>query len=195
MVLVEKSFVKYIRTMSRIGKQPIELPEKVTMTIADGSIVVKGPNGEVKVPVHPKVKVEQKDNTVSVTVANPEDKDERALWGLYGSLLSNMMKGVTTGFERKLEINGVGYKVAASGNTLNLSLGYSHDIKFEVPKTVKAVVEKNVITLTGADKQEVGQVAAKIRALRKPEPYKGKGIKYMEEVIRRKEGKQAKAGE
>lgn len=181
--------------MSRIGKRTIELPEKVTLTIADGNIVVKGPNGEVKVPEHPKVKIEQKENTVSVKVANEDDKEERSLWGLYGSLVANMVKGVTEGFEKKLEINGVGFKVAASGNTLNMALGFSHDVKFEVPKTVKVVVEKNVITLSGADKQEVGHVAAQIRALKKPEPYKGKGIKYIDEVIQRKEGKQAKAGE
>ena len=181
--------------MSRIGKQAIELPDKVTMSIADGKIVVKGPNGEVSIPEHPQVTVEQKDGAVTVRVANEVDKSQRSLWGLYGSLIAGMVKGVTTGFEKKLEVNGVGYKVAASGNTLNLSLGFSHEIKYEVPKNLKVAVEKNLITISGADKQQVGHVAAQIRAFKKPEPYKGKGIKYIDEVIRRKEGKQAKAGE
>ncbi len=144
-------------------------------------------------PLHPKVKVEMKDNEITVSVGNQENKQQRALWGLFRALINNMVVGVTTGFTKILEINGVGYKAAMSGRKLVLNLGYSHPIELEVPAGLEAKVEKNVITVTGADRQVVGQFCAVIRSKREPEPYKGKGIKYQDEVIRRKAGKVVKA--
>lgn len=179
--------------MSRIGKKIIEIPQGVDVTITTESIVVKGPKGQLEQTLHPHVTVSQEDNTLRVAVKNPNEKKDNALWGLFGSLVTNMVAGVTTGFQKQLEVNGVGYKVALSGKKLTLNLGYSHPIDFEIPEAVDVAVEKNVITLTSSDKQLVGQVAADIRKLRKPEPYKGKGIKYMEEVIRKKAGKTAAA--
>lgn len=179
--------------MSRIGKKIIEVPEGVDITITTESIVVKGPKGQLEQVIHPNITVKQEDNTIKVTVEDPSEKKNNALWGLFGSLITNMIVGVKTPYQKQLEVNGVGYKVALSGKKLTLNLGYSHPIDFEIPETVDVVVEKNVITLTSINKQLVGQVAADIRKLRKPEPYKGKGIKYMEEVIRRKAGKTASA--
>lgn len=155
---------------------------------------MKGPKGALETAIHPHVTVRQEENTLYVTVANPSDTSDRALWGLSQRLIANMVTGVTAGFEKSLEVNGVGFKVALSGNTLNLSLGFSHPVIFELPKGIEAKVEKNVITISGTDKQLVGETAARIRALKKPEPYKGKGIKYTDEVIRRKATKAAKAG-
>ncbi len=179
--------------MSRIGKQQLSIPTDVTVTVASDVITVKGPKGQLQQAVHPAVTITVADNTAQVNVAHPDKKDERSLWGLYASLLKNMIQGVSQGFERKLEINGVGYKVAQQGNGLKLDLGFSHSIQFDLPEGVQAQVEKNTITISGIDKQQVGQVAADIRKLRKPEPYKGKGIKYDDEIIRRKAGKAAKA--
>ncbi len=180
--------------MSRIGKKPIVIPAGVEVRMAGELIVVKGPKGELTQNGHPQVKVVVEGSEVNVTVNNPEDLRQRALWGLYGRLVANMVEGVTKGYEKKLEVNGVGFKVSASGNTLTLDVGFSHDVKFEAPKDVKIAVDKNVITVTGADKQRVGEIASQIRRIKKPEPYKGKGIKYVEEVIRRKAGKAAKTG-
>ncbi len=180
--------------MSRIGKQPIEIPSGVEVSLNDGVIKVKGPKGELEQIIHPKVKIEKEGEVVNVSVTKPEDKEERSLWGLFGSLVKNMILGVTDGFEKKLEVNGVGYKVSSSGNKLVLNVGYSHPVEFELPQGITAEVDKNVITIKGFDKQEVGQTAARIRSIRKPEPYKGKGIKYIDEVIRRKAGKTAAKG-
>lgn len=180
--------------MSRIGKKPITIPQGVEVRIEDGFIKVKGPRGELTQTIHPKIKFEKKDNQLIATVKNSPDKAERALWGLFGSLAQNMVRGVSEGFEKKLEVNGVGYKVALSGNKLTLHVGYSHPVDFQLPESISAEVEKNIITIKGIDKQQVGQIAAEIRAIRKPEPYKGKGIKYLDEVIRRKSGKTAAAG-
>lgn len=177
--------------MSRIGKQPINIPAGVTVSVALDSVSVKGPKGELNLSLHPAVTVAQEGTTLSVKVKNEDDKHERALWGLFARLLNNLMIGVTEGFSKKLEVNGVGYKVAVSGQKLTLHLGYSHPIDFLLPDGVKAEVEKNLITLSGIDKQLVGETAAKIRKLRKPEPYKGKGIKYEDEHIMRKAGKAA----
>lgn len=177
--------------MSRIGKKPITIPSGVTVTITPHEVKVKGPKGELTQALHPDVQVAQQDQALQVTVVDPADKRQKALWGLFGSLLKNMTVGVTQGYEKKLEVNGVGFKVALKKDTLELALGFSHPVLFTIPKGVTAVVEKNVITLTGADKQQVGQVAAEIRKLKKPEPYKGKGIKYADEVLRRKAGKAA----
>lgn len=180
--------------MSRIGKKIIEIPQGVEVKITPNMITVKGPKGELSQDIHSSVTITQEENTLKVTVKDPEQRQDKALWGLFASLVMNMITGVTEGFEKKLEVNGVGYKVAHSGNKITLNLGFSHPIDFDLPEGVSAQVEKNVITLTSNDKQKVGQVAADIRKLRKPEPYKGKGIKYIDEVIKRKVGKAASSG-
>ena len=182
--------------MSRIGKQIIKVPAGVTITVGgDNVVTVKGPKGELKQAIDRDIKVEVKDGQASV--ARPTDHiRHRALHGLYRSLISNQVKGVTDGYIRKLELIGVGFKAASQGNTLDLALGYSHNIIFEIPKELKVGTEQlkgqnPVITLEGIDKQLIGQVAAKLRSLRKPEPYKGKGIRYVGEVVRKKAGKAA----
>lgn len=182
--------------MSRIGKKPIEIPAGVTINVtASNEIVVKGPKGELRQMVDGEIKVEI--NEGSVQISRPSDQiKHRAMHGLYRSLVDNMVKGVTTGFEKKLELVGVGYKATNQGNILDMALGYSHNIIMEVPKELKVSTEtlkgsNPMITLEGSDKQLLGQVAAKIRSLRKPEPYKGKGVKYQGEYIRRKAGKAA----
>ncbi|OGY46957.1 MAG: 50S ribosomal protein L6 [Candidatus Buchananbacteria bacterium RIFCSPHIGHO2_02_FULL_45_11b] len=177
--------------MSRIGKQPINIPAGVEVKIDGGLISVKGPKGELSEKLHPLVNVEKKEGQLLVAVSNPEDKKQRSLWGLFQRLISNLVIGVTKGFSKQLEVNGIGYKAAVSGGNLVLHLGYSHPVEFKIPKDLEIKVEKNIITIAGAGKQLVGQAAAQIRALRKPEPYKGKGIKYAGEVIRRKAGKTA----
>ncbi|MDO8505458.1 MAG: 50S ribosomal protein L6 [bacterium] len=178
--------------MSRIGKKPISIPKGVTVVISEGKVQVKGPKGENNMALHPEVMISQVDDTLTVTVARPEEKECRALWGLYRALLANLVQGVYTTFERKLEMVGVGYKAALQGKNLVLELGFSHPVTLAIPEGVQCTVEKNTIVLSGVDKQAVGQFAARIRAYRKPEPYKGKGIKYAGEVIRRKAGKAAK---
>lgn len=181
--------------MSRIGKLPITLPDKTTMTVAEGSVTVKGPKGELTQTLHPHVSVTVADGAAMVSVKRPDDRKDRALWGLSRTLIANMVIGVNEGFKKVLEINGVGYKVALSGKKLVFNLGYSHPIDFSLPEGITATVDKETITLEGTDKQLVGAVAADIRSLRPPEPYKGKGIKYAEEIIRRKAGKVVKAAE
>lgn len=182
--------------MSRIGKKPVEIPSGVTITVNSENIVtVKGPKGELKQLIDRDIKAEVKDNQIKFV--RPTDQiRHRALHGLYRSLVSNMVKGVTEGYTKKLELVGVGYKAANQGNLLDLSLGYSHNILIEIPKELKieTAQEKGknpMITLTSVDKQLLGQVCAKIRSLRKPEPYKGKGVKFEGEVLRRKAGKSA----
>lgn len=182
--------------MSRIGKQPVVLPSGVTAAISkDNVLTVKGPKGELKQDIDRDITVEIKDNAVNFT--RPTDQiRHRAMHGLYRALVANLVKGVTDGFKRNLELVGVGYKASNQGNLLDLSLGYSHNIIFEVPKELKVATsqekgENPKIMLEGIDKQLIGQVAAKLRSLRKPEPYKGKGVKYKGEVIRRKAGKAA----
>ncbi len=179
--------------MSRIGKKPVVLPAGVTAVFQGGVFEISGPKGKLNQKVIEPVVVEIQENQVLVTVPKPEEKKQKALWGLYRSLFQNMVIGVTTGFEKKLEVNGVGFKVALAGKTLTLNLGFSHPIVVEVPADLEAEVEKNVITIKGVDKQRVGEFAANIRKLKKPEPYKGKGIKYLDEVILRKAGKVVKA--
>lgn len=182
--------------MSRIGKQPIAVPSGVTISVsADNVVTVKGPKGELKESINRDITVEVKDGQVTFT--RPTDQiRHRAMHGLYRSLVSNMVKGVTEGFKKDLELVGVGFKAANTGNLLDLALGYSHNIIFEIPKELKVstVTEKGQnpkIFLEGVDKQLIGQVAAKLRSLRKPEPYKGKGVKYVGEQLRRKAGKAA----
>lgn len=183
--------MKYIKHMSRVGKKPIEIPSTVQVTVADDSVTVKGPKGELVQQIHPSIKIDKIDSELQVSIKDSKDKRANALWGLYRSLVNNMVLGVTEGFEKKLEINGVGYAASTSGSKLILKVGYSHPVEFELPKEISAAVEKNVITITGIDKQLVGEVAANVRKIRKPEPYKGKGIKYIDEIIRRKVGKTA----
>ncbi len=179
--------------MSRIGKLPIQLPANVTVTAADGNVQVKGPKGELTMTTHRHVVVTVADQQATITVKHPDEQEDRALWGLTRALLANMVKGVTDGFAKKLEINGVGYRALVSGQNIQLFLGFSHPVDFPLPAGITATIEKNVLTISGIDKQLVGEVSAKIRALKKPEPYKGKGIKYDNEVIRRKAGKVVKA--
>ena len=182
--------------MSRIGKQPIELGDKVTINVAANNLVtVKGPKGELSVQIDPDLKVELKDGQMLV-VRPTEQKRHRSMHGLYRSLLDNAVVGVTEGYKKELEIIGVGYRAAVANGVLELALGFSHSIYFVPPTGVKVDVDtkrgKNpIIIVEGTDKQMVGQVAAKIRGLRPPEPYKGKGVRYVDEYVRRKAGKTA----
>ncbi|MCX6797716.1 MAG: 50S ribosomal protein L6 [Candidatus Falkowbacteria bacterium] len=179
--------------MSRLGKLPIELPSGLQVKLESGFIIVKGAKGELRQAIHPAVVVEILEKEILVTV-KPEYKNASALWGLFRSLINNMVLGLSVGFTRKLEINGVGYRAAISGNKLNLNLGFSHPVEFILPAGISAIVEGNTITISGIDKKLVGETAARIRKIRKPEPYKGKGVKYSDEVIRRKAGKAAAKG-
>lgn len=178
--------------MSRIGKKPITIPADVEVKIAEQEVEVKGPKGTLKITIHPHVQVVKDGQILSITVKDENNVDDRALWGLTAALLINMITGVTKGFSKKLEVNGIGYKVALQGKGLHLDLGYSHPIDFVLPPGITALVEKNLITISGIDKYLVGETSAQLRRLRKPEPYKGKGIKYLDEVVRRKAGKTAK---
>lgn len=180
--------------MSRIGKQPITVPAGVDVTIDGSLMVVKGPKGILQRTIHSAVTFTKDGEVLHVTVKDPESNAHRALWGLFQRLILNMVTGVTKGFEKQLELNGVGFRAALSGRSLTLNVGFSHPVEFPLPADIEAKVEKNVITLTGIDKELVGQTAASIRKIRKPEPYKGKGIRYVGEVIRKKAGKAAKAG-
>lgn len=177
--------------MSRIGKLPIAIPSGVTITVDPDTITVAGPKGTLSQFTMPGVTVANEDGTLTVTRINDEPKN-RAKHGLLRALINNMVVGVTTGFSKKLEINGVGYRVAMQGADLKFNLGFSHDVIYKVPAGITAVTEQNTITVSGISKQQVGQVAAEIRALKKPEPYKGKGIKYAGERIVRKSGKSGK---
>jgi large subunit ribosomal protein L6 len=179
--------------MSRIGKKPVVIPSGVTVEINGNTLKATGPKGELVLSIHPKINLEKKDSEIIVSVKREDNKQERALWGLYRALIANTVQGVVDGFVRILEINGVGYKAAVAGKKLTLNLGYSHPIEMEAPEGIEVKVEKNIITITGIDKQAVGQFAAVIRSTRPPEPYKGKGIKYSDEIIRRKAGKVVKA--
>ncbi|WP_026504482.1 50S ribosomal protein L6 [Butyrivibrio sp. NC3005] len=178
--------------MSRIGKMPIAIPDGVTISVAENNkVTVKGPKGELSRELPKEMTIEQKDGEVVISRPN-DDKKTRALHGLTRALLHNMVVGVHEGFEKKLEVNGVGYRAAKKGKTLTLSLGYSHPVELEDPEGLESVVEGQIITVKGIDKEKVGQYAAVIREKRKPEPYKGKGIKYVDEVIKRKVGKTGK---
>jgi large subunit ribosomal protein L6 len=177
--------------MSRIGKLPIDIPSGVTITIDPEFITVAGSKGTLKQFTMPGVTVTQKDGQVSVTRDNDEPQN-RSKHGLMRSLINNMVVGVSTGFSKQLELNGVGFRVALAGAGLKFNIGFSHEVNYTLPQGVNATVEQNIITVSGIDKQQVGQVAAEIRALKKPEPYKGKGIKYVGERIIRKSGKSGK---
>jgi large subunit ribosomal protein L6 len=181
--------------MSRLGKLPIELPQGVEAKIDGEFIVVKGPKGELKEKLNKSISLTLESDKITVAVSNPKIKKEKALWGLFRNLIRNMVVGVTVGFEKKLEINGVGYKVQGGGKKLIFNVGYSHPVEFDLPAGLDSKVEGNVITISGYDKKLVGEISYQIRKIRQPEPYKGKGIKYADEVLRRKEGKIASKGE
>lgn len=183
--------IKVKEDMSRIGKQPIDIPAGVTITVGDKEITVAGPKGQLIVPVQPKTSTKVEGTQVIVTREDDEPKS-RAWHGLQRALLNNAVQGVTKGFEKKLEINGVGFRLSGGGQEIEMALGFSHPVKYKAPEGVQLTTNKMEITVSGIDKQKVGQVAAEIRALKKPEPYKGKGIKYVDEVIIRKAGKAGK---
>lgn len=176
--------------MSRIGKKIIVIPERTTLTVAERSVTAKGAKGELSLLLHPDMNITIENNEARI-VPRLENKSSAALWGLYRSLVANIVEGVTNGFEKKLELDGIGYRVAMEGTGLLMQLGFSHPVRVAAPDGIQFQVERNVITVSGADKAKVGEVAARIRALKKPEPYKGKGIHYRGEVIRRKQGKKS----
>ena len=175
--------------MSRVGSSAITIPADVTMSHEGGVVVVKGKNGELSAPLHSDVELKVADNLATLSPRR-NTREAKALWGTMRASVSNMVVGVSEGFTRKLEINGVGYRAAMQGNKLVLNLGYSHPVEMEVPQGLSVNVENNTsVTITGADKQLLGQFAAEVRAKRPPEPFKGKGVKYADEYIVRKEGK------
>ena len=177
--------------MSRIGKQPVVIPSGVEVKIEDGKLIAKKGNLTQEVEFGDRVNVKIEDNKIIFSPVS-EDRQSKAFWGTYRALTNNAIKGLVEGFEKKLEINGVGYRAQVKGKELELQLGFSHPINYTVPEGIQITVEKNIITVKGHDKQKVGQVAAEIRSFRPPEPYKGKGVKYVDEVIIRKAGKTAK---
>jgi len=174
--------------MSRIGKKPISIPEGVTVKVEGNRVSVKGPKGELEKEIRPEIKVEVKDKEV-IVAPQKETKQTQAFWGLTRALIANMIEGVTSGFEKKLEIQGVGFRAAVEGEELVLNVGFSHPVKIKIPKEIEVLVEKSIITINGINKELVGQLAANIRKVKKPEPYKGKGIRYLGEEVRRKVGK------
>lgn len=180
--------------MSRIGKKVRKIPQGVTVEVKGEELTVKGPKGELRLKLHPRITVSIADGQVSVSVVSPENTKDKALWGTFSSIIENMLDGVTTGFKKQLEINGVGYKASLKGVNLVLEVGFSHPVELIPADGIKFEVEKNVITVSGIDKQMVGEMAAQIRSTKKVEPYKGKGIKYLGEIVRRKAGKTAAKG-
>ncbi len=183
--------------MSRIGKKFIGLPAGVEATVAAHTVSVKGPKGSLEVRLHPSISVVKDDaaRTLTVHVMDETDKGQKALWGLMRQLIANAVAGVQTPFQKALEFVGVGFKVALAGSdTLNIEVGFSHPVVFKLPPGIEAKVEKQIVTLSGIDRQLVGEIAAQIRRIKPPEPYKGKGIKYTTEVIQRKAGKAASKG-
>jgi len=180
--------------MSRIGKKPIILPSGFDATVEAGKVIVKGPKATLTVPLppHSAVTIEGEPKAVTVTVQDPEDVTQRAIWGLTRQLIANAVIGLQTPFQKQLEFIGVGYRVAVEGKNVAMDVGYSHRVMFPVPEGVTATADKQILTLVSSDKYLLGETAAQIRRVRPPEPYKGKGIKYVDEVIRRKAGKTAK---
>jgi large subunit ribosomal protein L6 len=177
--------------MSRIGKKPITIPSGMEVVESNGVLTIKKGNKSSEVNTHNRVGVEIADNVITFALKGEESQD-RAFWGTYRALTANAIEGLDKGFAKSLEINGVGYRAAVKGKVLELQLGFSHPINFDIPENIEIAVEKNIINIKGSSKQEVGQVAAKIRGFRPPEPYKGKGVKYTDEHIVRKAGKTAK---
>ncbi len=175
--------------MSRIGKQQIEIPKDVTVTFTDGVFAVKGPKGTLSRPFRNEIKISIAENIITLAPVKENDLFSRALWGTYASHVKNMLKGVETPFFKKLILEGIGFKSEVKGKDLALALGFSHPVTVPIPEALTVTAEKNVITVTGIDKEAVGAFAAKVRSLKKPEPYKGKGFRYDGEVILRKQGK------
>lgn len=178
--------------MSRVGKKPIDIPEGVTASTSAGAILIKGPKGELSLRFPPDIKAEIGGGKIIVFPAR-EGKKISAVWGLTRSLVSNLVEGVSRGYEKKLEFEGIGYRAAVEGGVLTLQLGFSHPVKIKAPEGIEFLVAKNVITVSGADKEAVGRTASRIRSLKAPEPYKGKGIRYQGELIKRKAGKKTAA--
>lgn len=178
--------------MSRIGKNPIKIPAGTDVSVGSGEVTVKGKGGTLKKMVHPAVSIKVENGEV-VVAPNRENKLSRALWGTYAAHVRNMIAGVNTPFVKKLQVEGIGYRAELSGKQLKLQVGFSHPVFLQVPEGITMAVEKNIITVTGADKEQVGEFSAQIRAVKKPEPYKGKGIRYEGEVVRQKQGKKAAA--
>lgn len=177
--------------MSRVGKKPISIPKGIEVTVDNGIVTVKKGNKAIDVDTHNRVDVEVNDGNIVFTLKG-ETSQDKAYWGTYRALTNNAVIGLDQGFTKSLEINGVGYRAAVKGNILELQLGYSHPINYDIPEDIEITVDKNIVTIKGSSKQEVGQVAAKVRGFRPPEPYKGKGVKYTDEKIIRKAGKTAK---
>jgi len=180
--------------MSRLGKLPIKFNNNTQVRVEKGFVIVKGAKGELKQKLHPLITVNVGEGEMTVSIKEGVSRKDNALWGLFWSLLNNMVKGVTEGFSKKLELKGVGYKSAIAGQKITLNVGFSHPVEFILPTGITGKVEANVITIEGIDKQVVGEISAQIRKIKKPEPYKGKGIKYSDEVIVRKEGKTSAKG-
>jgi len=178
--------------MSRIGKKPILIPKDVKVEIKGQKITVNGPKGQLSLEVHPEIEIKAKDDKVFVA-AKVKSKKTKAFWGLMRTLIFNMIEGVTKGYEKKLKIEGIGYRATRQENVLVLQLGFSHPIEIQKPENIEFLVEKNIITISGIDKNKVTQLAAKIRKIRPPDPYKGKGIRYLGEVVKKKPGKKAAA--
>ena len=176
--------------MSRVGKKPILIPEGVEVKIEGQRVIIKGPKGELQREIRPEIKVEIEDKKILV-LPQIETKKTKALWGLTRALLANMVEGVTEGFEKKLEIKGIGFRASLEGEDLELYVGFTHSIRIKAREGIKFSVEKNIITVSGADLEKVSQIAAKIRKVKPPEPYKGKGIRYLGEIVKRKVGKKA----
>ena len=176
--------------MSRIGKKPIPVPDNVTVTATENGVVVKGPKGEMTRSLHPGILIEAGKTEALVKISDAA-RANSALWGLSRALVANMVEGVSKGFEKKLEYEGIGYRISIEDGALLLRVGFSHPVRFETPQGISFSIEKNVVTVSGINKETVGQTAAHIRAIKPPEPYKGKGIRYRGEVIRRKAGKKA----
>ena len=188
-----KSYLKsgnYSTPMSRIGKKIIAIPEKTEVSHADGVFKVKGPLGEIARAFHPEIQIKIENNTVTLEPVRMS-LDLRALWGTYSSHIQNMINGVHKAFEKKLIVEGIGFKSDVKGKDLHLALGFSHPVQVAIPDGLKVTAEKNIITVSGVDIEKVGQFVAAVRSLKKPEPYKGKGIRYEKEVIRRKQGKKS----
>ena len=188
----EKYYLKFGNKtyMSRIAKKPIPVPEKTTASYASGIFTVKGPLGEIKKTFRPEIKIEIANNEIALTPVR-NSLDVLSLWGTYASHIRNMLEGVNKAFEKKLIVEGIGFKSDVKGDQLHLALGFSHPVQIAIPAGLKVTAEKNVISVSGIDVENVGQFVAKVRSLKKPEPYKGKGIRYSDEVIRRKQGKKS----
>ncbi len=181
--------------MSRIGLQTIIIPEKVEIKIEENVIKAKGPKGELEQDFPGHIKVEQVEEGLKVSIANDKEKQQKSDWGTYASLIKNILQGVSEGFNKQLEIQGVGYGFDVQGKKLVLKVGFSHPVEMELPEGLEAKLDKNILTLSGINKQLLGNFAAKVRKVRPPEPYKGKGIRYVDEYVRKKAGKQAAGGE